>query len=132
MIIKLNNLEDFFIEKVKSLPISREDTKAYVTSTFVKYKNTTSDLSKKSLTIEFSEAKSNWSFSKFQEIGDWILWAESMFPTALNDASKEYYHTLGQICFYKCYIITKRNWKVFEEIADTLPNIIYYFQNLDT
>lgn len=129
MIIKYDNLDDFFIQKAKSLPKTREDTKAYIASTFVKYKNTDTDLSKKSLTIEFSQAKSNWSFSQFQNIADWILWAESTFPTALNDASKEYYHTLGQLCYYKCYIMTKRSWIVFEEIADNLPNIVTYFQS---
>lgn len=131
MIIKYDNLDDFFIQKVKSLPQTRDDTRAYIASTFAKYKNSTSDLSKKSLTIEFSQAKSNWSFSQFQDIADWILWAESVFPTALNGASKEYYHTLAQLSYYKMYIITKRTWKNFEEIADMLPNIITYFQNQD-
>lgn len=131
MIIKYHNLDEYFINKVTDLPKIQESTKSYISSTFVKYKNTSSDLSKKSLTIEFSQAKCNWSFNQFQNVGDWILWSESIFPTALNDASKEYYHTLGQICYYKCYIITKRSWVVFEEIADMMPDIITYFQNQD-
>lgn len=132
MIIKYDNLNDYFINKVKTLPKSSEDTKSYISSTFVKYTNTTSDLSKKSLTVEYSKAKFSWSFSEFQNIADWILWTESVFPTALNGASKEYYHTLGQLCYYKMYIITNRTWKNFEEIADCLPYIVTYFQNQDT
>lgn len=124
MIIKSASLEDFFIEKVKYLPQSREDTKAYIASTFVKYKNTNSDLSKQSLTIEFAKAKFTGSFEKFQNLGDWILWIESTYPTALNGATTEYYHSIAQSAYYRCYVLTKKTWIVFEEIADKFPYII--------
>ncbi len=124
MIIKYSTLDEFFIEKIKSLPKIKDDTRAYITSTFIKYKDSKYDLSKESLTIEYAKAKFTGSFELYQNLGDWILWIESTYPAALKDATNEYYYTLGQQSFHRCFILTNRTWKVFEEIADTLPYII--------
>lgn len=124
MIIELTTLEDYFIEKAKKLPGCTNDTQAYIISTFTKYKDTTSDLSKKSITIEFSKAKFEHSFHKYNEIGDWLLFTKSVFPESLKHASEEYYSSLAQISYHKCYILTNRSWKVFAELADLFPQII--------
>lgn len=82
------------------------------------------------MTIEYSEAKFNYSFEKYQNLADWLFFMESMFPEALKGASKEYYHSIAQNAYYKCYILLGRSWMLFEEIADKFPNIIEQLQHL--
>jgi hypothetical protein len=123
MLITTSNLEDFFIQNVKNLP-HREDTKAYICNTFCKYKNANEDFSKKILTIEYSEAKFSGNFSKYQNLADWIFFIKSIYPNSLNNASEDYYYSLAQICYYKCYLLINKSWLCFEELADQLPTII--------
>lgn len=124
MVIESISLEDFFIEKTRSLS-NREDTKAYIISTFMKYKNSTAaDFSKDALILKYTQAKFNYSFETFQNIGDWVLFIKSLYPTALNDCSEEYYYSIAQSSYYKCYKLINKTWVLFEELADRLPNII--------
>ena len=123
MIIKTVSLEDYFNSKISNLNC-RTDTRAYISSTLDKYKNTVPDFADKSLTLEYSEAKFNFSFQKYQELGDWLFFMESMYPEALKGASKEYYNSIAQSAYYKCYVMMNRSWILFEEIADKFPDLI--------
>lgn len=117
-------LRDFFISKTENLPTT-QNTRNYIVSTFT---NTMPDLSKKSLTLTYFEAKFTSDFKKFQETADYILIFESIFPESLNNANKEYYYNLARICFYKCYLLIDKKWLLFEELSDNFPNIINYLQ----
>lgn len=128
MIVRSLSLEDFFISKIQNVP-SREDTKAYIISTLTKYKNADKDLSHSILTVEFSKAKEQYSFEKYQDIGDWILFAKSIYPKSLQNASDDYYLSMAQMSYYRCHIILNRTWAVFEELSDSLPIIINYLQS---
>lgn len=118
----MNDLVKLFENKLDDLKVSQE-AKAYITNVFTKVNNTT-DLSKKSLTLEYYDAKCTYSFQKFQTLADWILFAEVFFPKCLSDATEEYYYALGQNSYYFCYRIVNKQWKLYEELADQLPNLI--------
>lgn len=123
MLIESTNLERFFTEKINVLQ-NREDTKAYIVSTFLKYKASEDDLSQNILALEYAKAKFEHNFNKFQKLADWILFTKSLYPESLNNASEEYYLSLAQSAYYKCYLIINRSWVLFEELADKLPDII--------
>lgn len=125
MSLKLNVLEDYFVEKVNNLR-GRSDTKAYITSTLLKYKTSTFDLSKEILILEYAKAKEKNDFNIYQNLADWILFVGSIYPAVLKDPSEEYYYSIAQNSYYKCYMIVKKQWLCYEELSDRLPEITYH------
>lgn len=115
--IEVENLTDFFSETLKDLPC-HYDTRAYITSIYIKYKVAETDLSKRSLTIEYANAKEKQDFSSFQDIGDWIFFTKTLYPQSLKSASEDYYDTLGRLSYYSCFKLIKKQWRSFEELAD--------------
>jgi hypothetical protein len=110
-------LTSFFDEILQ--PLSCENaTKAYIISIYTKYRRADHDLSKDSLTLLFAQAKEKQDFMSFQDIGDWIFFTNTIIPLHLKNASSDYYHTLGQISYYSCYKLIKKQWKLFEELSD--------------
>ena len=116
------SLEDFFAEKVKNVPCEKE-TKAYLISTFTNFKQTTGDFSKDSVTLKYIQAQSEYNFELYQQIADWILFIKATFPKAQN-ASDDYYNTIAQLSYYKCYKMLNGEWKLFEELADRFPVVV--------
>ena len=110
------NLHDFFNQTIK-LPKCEEKTKAYIVSIFSDINNQ-EDLSQESITLLYNRALETYSFNNFRQIGDWLFLTKCLFPQTLNGASPEYYSAVAQSAYYKCYIIMRREWKVFEELAD--------------
>jgi hypothetical protein len=82
------------------------------------------NLSKNSLTLKYIEAQSNYNFNLYQSLGDWILFCQVNMPEHLKNAEEKYYNALAQNSYYHCYIMLKRQWKLFEELADMYPNIV--------
>lgn len=109
------SLTSFFQKELSSLS-APEPVKAYIVSIFSKYKSSESDLSTESITLLFSKAKFDQDFEKFQNIGDYIFFLNSVFPEGLNSASKDYYYQLAQISYWNCY--KKIRWHLYEELSD--------------
>lgn len=114
----------FLTEVLKEVNTSLPETKAYINSVFVKYLQPTEDFSRKSIIIEFAEAKNNYSFAKFQDIGDWLLYGLSLFPGHFKNSTEEYYITIGQNSYYKCFKMLNNQWPLFEELSDNFNSII--------
>lgn len=116
------NVTNFFEEILNDLKCHR-DTKAYIIGIYGKYKTAEFDLSKDSVTAVFSQARSNQDFSTYQNLGDWIFFANTIAPTHLQFASKDYYDTVARLSYYSCYRLINRQWKLFEELADSFPQL---------
>lgn len=114
----------FLGEVLKEINTSLPETKAYINSVFVKFLNANEDLSRKTIIIEFAEAKNNYSFVKFKDIGDWLLYGLSLFPTYFKSSSEEYYITIGQNSYYKCFKMLNNQWPLFEELSDNFNLIV--------
>jgi hypothetical protein len=82
------------------------------------------DFSKDSLTLKYIEAKSKYNFEIYKSLGDWILFCQVIAPNHLKSAEEKYYNALAQSSYYSCYLILKRQWKLFEELADLYPEIV--------
>ena len=111
------NISSFFDELLVDLKCQR-DTKAYIVSIYGKYKSAEFDLSKDSVTLRFAQARSKQDFLTYQNLGDWIFFANTIAPQHLKFASKDYYDTVARLSYYSCYKLINREWKLFEELAD--------------
>ncbi len=123
------NISSFFDELLNDLSCQR-DTKAYIVSIYGKYKTAEFDLSKDSVTLLFAQARSNQDFLTYQNLGDWIFFANTLAPRHLQHASKEYYDTVARLSYYSCYKLINRQWKLFEELADDFIRLEAQVQKL--
>jgi hypothetical protein len=117
MFFKLNNLNNFFSEKLEKLPCDKP-TKAYIVGLLSDFKSNNNDLSKDSITLLFAEAKQTQEFMLFQTIGDWLFMCNALFPEHLSNASLEYYHSVGRLSYYSCFKLLNKQWVLFENLAD--------------
>ena len=113
------NVTNFFDELLNDLECQR-DTRAYIVSIYGKFKTSEFDLSKDSVTIQLAQARSKQDFLSYQNLADWIFFANTMAPSHLKFASKDYYDTVARISYYSCYRLINRQWKLFEELSDNL------------
>jgi hypothetical protein len=111
------NISSFFDELLVDLECQR-DTKAYIVSIYGKFKSAEFDLSQDSVTLRFAQARSKQDFLSYQNLGDWIFFANTIAPEHLKFASKDYYDTIARLSYYSCYKLINRQWKLFEELAD--------------
>lgn len=118
-----SSISQFFQEIFSPLRCEEESTKAYIISIYSKFINSNQDLSNYSITILYSQAKTNQQFDKFQNIGDWIFFANTIMPSFLKNASQDYYETIGRLSYYSCYNLINKKWKLFEELADNFSNL---------
>ncbi len=124
MNIVYGNITSFFEQALNDLDCHR-DTKAYIVSIYGKYKTAEFDLSKDSVTVLFSQARNNQDFLTYQNLGDWIFFSNTLAPTHLRFASKNYYDTVARLSYYSCYKLINRQWKLFEELSDNF-NLLEY------
>lgn len=111
------NITNFFDDLLIDLEC-QQDTKAYIVSIYGKYKTAEFDLSKDSVTLLFAQARDKQDFLCYQNLGDWIFFANTIAPQHLQFASKEYYDTVARLSYYSCYKLINRQWRLFEELAD--------------
>lgn len=116
------NITNFFDEMLNDLTCQR-DTKAYIISIYGKFKSAQFDLSKDSVTLHFAQARNNQDFLTFQNLGDWIFFANTMAPNHLRFASKDYYDTVARLSYYSCYRLINKQWKLFEELSDNFLSL---------
>jgi hypothetical protein len=111
------NINNFFEELLADIEC-QPTTRIYITSIYGKYKTAQFDLSKDSVTLLFAQGRSKQDFLTYQNLGDWIFFANTMAPNHLHNASKDYYDTVARLSYYSCYRLINREWKLFEELAD--------------
>lgn len=116
------NITNFFEEMLDDLQC-QQDTKAYIISIYGKYKSAQPDLSKDSVTLQFAQARHNQDFLIYQNLGDWIFFANTLAPAHLKFASKDYYDTVARLSYYSCYKLINKQWKLFEELSDNFLSL---------
>ena len=112
--ISFNKLLEENLEQLKCLTT----TKAYIAGLFKDFMRPDFNYSGESITILFHYAKQTHNFKIYQNLGDWLLFCETIFPEHLKFASKEYYTVVAQLSYYSCYKMTNKKWIVFEQLAD--------------
>jgi hypothetical protein len=117
-----NNIIKFFEEKLRDIKC-QDDTRAYIAGIYGKYKSSDLDLSKDSITLLYSQARLKQDFLIYQNLGDWLFFINTIAPTHLRYASKEYYDTIAQLSYYSCYRLMNKKWKLFEELSNNLISL---------
>lgn len=123
------SLDQFFSDALGDLSCD-DKTRAYVVSIFTKFAKTPYDLPSNSITLTFYEAKRKQEFATYQSLGDWIFFCRVEFPEHLQQASQDFYLTVGQLSYYSCYRLLKRQWKCYEELADRFEHLEEETRNL--
>lgn len=102
----------------------RPETIAYVAGVLksLAHPRALDDMSKRSVILEFAEARTTGDFATFQRIGDWVLWVDIVMPDALV-GTREAVESVGRQSYYTCHRILRGQWRVYEELADELPKI---------
>lgn len=116
------NILNFFEDLLKDLDCPN-DTKSYIISIFDKYKFVNNDLSKDSITLLFIEATEKQSFSIYQNIGDWIFFANILAPQHLKNASKSYYDTIAKKSYMSCFRLINKQWYLFKDMSDNFNTL---------
>lgn len=112
----------WFEERLGDLPQSLE-TKAYVVSVFTRFVGTSvDDMSDESVVLAFMRAQETADFGGFQRIGDWVLWVETFMPDAVKD-KRQVVETFGRLAYARCFRLLKKQWPLYEELADDLPRL---------
>jgi hypothetical protein len=122
-------LIEYFSYLTKNLKYSQE-LNSYILSVLIEIKR--KDFSKDSLTLKYIEAQKAYNFELYQNLGDWILFCQVQMPGHLKNADDKYYHAIAQNCYYSCYKILNKQWKLFEELADLFPDIIINLNSFKT
>jgi len=122
MIISHGNINGFFDELLDDLKCQK-DTRSYIVGIFGKYRSTEFDFSKDSIGDLFCQARNKHDFSLYQNLGDWLFFSNSIAPQHLQFASKDYYDNIARLSYYSCYKLINGQWRLFEELADNLPNL---------
>jgi hypothetical protein len=124
VVIVVEDLNTVFDQLSQELSCDQE-TKAYIAGVFSKYRTTTFDLSKQNITLTYAQAHFQQDFLTFQTIGDWLLFAESLFPESLHSASEDYFFNLGRLSYGSCYRLINRRWRLYEELSDQFIPLTY-------
>lgn len=122
-------LNSFFNEQLENLNCDNT-TKAYIVGILSKFKNSSADYSKDSITLLFAKAKHNQDFYIFQNIGDFIFYCNVWFPEYFNNAVPEYYYSVGQLSYYACYRLIKKQWTTYEVLADQFSDLSLEARNI--
>ncbi len=113
----VSSLDKFFTTVLEDLPCDPK-TRAYIVSIFTKYKTSEFDMSDRSITMIFNEARMKHDFLTYQSLGDWLFFCRVEFPDHLCYASDDYYVSIGRLSYYACYRLINRQWQLFERLAD--------------
>jgi hypothetical protein len=127
IILSEKAFDDYLRENIDNIDVSLKETRAYIYSIFKGFLYADGDLSKKSITLVYADARESRDFAKLQGLADWIFLVRTSFPQSLR-ASEEYYDTVARCSYYRCYVILDRKWPCFEEMADRFPSLVEKLQ----
>ena len=114
-------IDDFFNEKLVDLPY-HHTLKAYVVSVCKQYLTTQNDLSDRSLTLSYIEARTHNDFQRFQSVADWSFWT-AVFRHKVFEEHESVYETVAKCSYYSCYRLLRKQWPIFEQLADEFNQI---------
>jgi len=116
----VKGLSTWFADRLQGMPCTPETT-AYVAGVLAK-RRTEDDMSTESLVLAYHAASIIGDFAGFQRIGDYVLWIDSIYPEFIND-HRQVIETIGRQSYSSCHRILKGQWKIYDELAQTLPLI---------
>ena len=120
--IRVTGLREWFTETLNDVDV-QELTRAYVIDVLSTLKPK-DDMHNESIVLAYYNACNVGEFVKFKHIGDWVLWADTFVPQVLS-SSHDVVESMGRLSYYACHRILRRQWPIFEELADDMPRIVH-------
>lgn len=81
------------------------------------------DFSDRSIVTIYADTKVQPEFTKYQQIGDWVLWISTIHPLNVS-ANRDLTETIGQLSYQTCYRMLQKSWPIYDDLARSLPQII--------
>lgn len=116
----VTRLDEWFARQLIDLRCGRE-ARAYVVGVLA---GRIDDMSHESVVLAYRDAALTGDFATFQRIGDWTLWVSAFAPHPLK-GQRDLVERFGRLSYYSCYRIMRGQWRLYEELADELPAIVY-------
>lgn len=116
----VTRLDEWFAYQLSDLRCGRE-TRAYVVNVLAGHID---DMSHESVVLAYHDAALTGNFATFQRIGDWSLWVSAIHPHQ-NQGQRDLVETFGRLSYFACHRIMRGQWRLYEELADELPAIVY-------
>ena len=120
--ILLPKPSEYFVSVVEPLK-AREATKAYVVGVFLEALKNKEKYDLQSIVLSYSEAVSLGKFENFQTLGDWLLWSLSFVPE-YHSGFENLALDFGRKSYETCWLLLRKKWDVYAELADSLPTIV--------
>lgn len=108
--------------KLDSLNTDLIETKEYIKSILIKYIKCDLKAFNDNYSLKYIDAITTHQFSLFQDLGDELLFINSIFPENIK-TSREYYKDLGKMSYFKCYKLMNKKWPLYLELADKFDYI---------
>lgn len=116
------NLADFFKKNLEQLKCD-ETTKAYIVGLLSRAPQGEFNLAGRSITVSFANAKENYDFFAFQRLADYLFFTNAIFGQYLEANNTQYNEDIGRMSYYNCYRILKKQWIIYEDLADNFGNL---------
>lgn len=116
----VTRLDDWFAGQLTDIRCG-DEARAYVVGVL---SNRIIDMSDESVVLAFQDASLKGDFAAFQKIGDWTLWVSAFAPHP-QKGQRDLVERFGRLSYYACYRIMRGQWRLYEELADELPAIVY-------
>lgn len=116
----VTRLDDWFDRQLVNVRCG-PDARAYVIGVL---SGRVDDMSDQSATVAFQQAMLTGDFPTFQRIGDWSLWVSAFAPHPLK-GQRDLVERFGRLSYSACHRIMRGQWRLYEELADELPAIVY-------
>lgn len=116
----VTRLDAWFADRLTDIRCGAE-ARAYVVGVL---SNRIDDMSDESVVLAFQDASMKGSFATFQRIGDWTLWVSAFAPHPQR-GQRELVEKFGRLSYFACHRIMRGQWRLYEELADELPAIVY-------
>jgi len=118
--LDVHELATWFDKRLDAVRCEHE-TRAYLAGLMTERAKSVQDAG--SITLAYASARNQGSFEQFQQLGDRVLWA-GIFVADEFDEYNKLYENIGRLCYYTCYRLLDRRWRLYEELADELPRLV--------
>jgi hypothetical protein len=115
-------LESYFDACFRHLRVTAP-TQAYIVGVFVAQAVRPVDYSQLSVVTTYAAVARTYNMFEIQSLADWILWTDSMYVDAFEEF-RDLNHAIAQSCYYRCFQLVNGAWPLYEELAESLPELI--------
>lgn len=117
----VSTLDAWFEQQLNDLDVEAS-TRAYIVNLLART-DVKDNLHRESVVLLFAQARAKSNFDSYRRVGDWSMWTHIVCPELIND-EHELLQTLGRLSYYACHRMLRGEWRLYEELADSMVDIV--------